>query len=162
MKNHFNIYESFCELISKDAVCNRPKYLVIVTLVVVFVAEAVVMLILRQTTKLNIYVEALLDAVLLSAIIYPLLYILLFRPLSNLVDSYRQSLLEVKTLRGLLSICMKCNKILVPGGNEYDQTDWQRVETYIEEHSETEFSHGLCPECYKKWRIERGLSEIDT
>ena len=146
----------------KDGASTSPGHFMVVTLMVVFTAEAFVMLILSQFRPLNIYKEALADSVLLSAVIFPSLYILLFRPLRILVIAYRQALLEVKTLRGLLSICMKCKKILLPEGDEYDQDSWQPIERYIEDHSETSFSHGLCPQCYKAWRKEMGLEEVET
>jgi hypothetical protein len=50
----------------------------------------------------------------------------------------------VKVLRGLLPICMNCKKI------RDDQGYWQKLEVYIRQHSEAEFSHGLCPECAQK------------
>ena len=140
----------------------RPGYFIIITLLVVFVAEAIVMLILNHFLHLNVFVEDLLDSLLLSLLIFPPLYILLFRPLRRLVLAYRQALQEVKTLRGLLPICMKCKKILLPERDEYDQNSWQQIETYIESHSNTEFSHGLCPKCYKVWRKEMGLKEEEN
>ncbi len=48
---------------------------------------------------------------------------------------------ERKRLDGLLPICASCKKI------RNDQGYWQQVEVYIQQHSEAEFSHGLCPEC---------------
>src|ERR1035437_2827751 len=48
---------------------------------------------------------------------------------------------ELKVLRGRLPICMWCKSIRDEGGN------WQKLETYIAEHSEADFSHGLCPNC---------------
>jgi len=48
---------------------------------------------------------------------------------------------EIKVLRGRLAICMWCKRIRDEGGS------WQKLETYIAEHSEADFSHGLCPEC---------------
>jgi hypothetical protein len=48
---------------------------------------------------------------------------------------------EIKILRGRLPICMWCKRIRDEGGS------WQKLETYIAEHSEADFSHGLCPEC---------------
>ena len=48
---------------------------------------------------------------------------------------------ELKVLRGRLPICMWCKRIRDEGGS------WQKLETYIAEHSEADFSHGLCPEC---------------
>jgi hypothetical protein len=52
-----------------------------------------------------------------------------------------QALSEVKTLRGLLPICAACKKV------RNDQGYWQVIESYIAEHSEAEFTHGICPEC---------------
>jgi hypothetical protein len=48
---------------------------------------------------------------------------------------------EIKVLRGRLPICMWCKRIRDEEGS------WQKIETYITEHSEADFSHGLCPEC---------------
>ena len=51
---------------------------------------------------------------------------------------------DVKILSGLLPICASCKKI----GD--DEGLWNQVEQYIHEHSEAQFSHGICPECRKK------------
>ena len=51
---------------------------------------------------------------------------------------------EVRILRGLLPICASCKKI------RNDQGDWTQIESYIRDHSEAEFSHGICPECQRK------------
>jgi PAS domain S-box-containing protein len=48
---------------------------------------------------------------------------------------------EVKTLRGLLPICMHCKKI------RDDSDYWHGFETYISAHSKADFSHGICPDC---------------
>ncbi|UWG95722.1 hypothetical protein LPY66_12435 [Dehalobacter sp. DCM] len=50
----------------------------------------------------------------------------------------------IAELQGLIQICCSCNKILDDNGY------WNRLERYIEEHSEAEFSHGICPDCIKK------------
>jgi DNA-binding response OmpR family regulator len=60
------------------------------------------------------------------------------------VDEVEKALAEVKTLRGILPICMYCHKIRT------DEVSWQRLEQYISSHTQAEFSHGLCPECEKK------------
>jgi GAF domain-containing protein len=52
-----------------------------------------------------------------------------------------QSLKEIRTLRGILPICVGCKKI------RDDQGLWQQLEQYVSEHSEAMFSHGLCPTC---------------
>jgi len=65
--------------------------------------------------------------------------------LERLVDertSALQSALDaVKTLQGLLPICSCCKKI------RDDQGYWQHVETYLQEHTDADFSHGICPDC---------------
>jgi hypothetical protein len=48
---------------------------------------------------------------------------------------------QIKVLRGHLPICMWCKRIRNEDGS------WQKFETYITEHSEADFSHGLCAEC---------------
>ena len=48
---------------------------------------------------------------------------------------------EIKTLRAILPICSKCKKI------RDDEGYWHEVESYISAHSETLFSHSICPEC---------------
>ena len=56
----------------------------------------------------------------------------------------RDALVQIKTLSGLIPICASCKKI------RDDKGYWNRLETYIQEHSEAEFSHGICPDCMKK------------
>jgi DNA-binding response OmpR family regulator len=51
---------------------------------------------------------------------------------------------HVRTLQGLLPICMHCKKI------RNEEQVWERLESYIEEHADVEFSHGLCDECLAK------------
>jgi hypothetical protein len=48
---------------------------------------------------------------------------------------------EIKTLRGIIPICAKCKKI------RDDKGFWIQVEKYIENHSNAQFSHGVCGEC---------------
>jgi hypothetical protein len=55
-----------------------------------------------------------------------------------------KALEEVKILSGFLPICASCKKI------RNDQGYWTQIEVYIRDHSEAQFSHGICPECAKK------------
>ena len=55
-----------------------------------------------------------------------------------------ETLAHVKQLKGLLPICMFCKKI------RNDENYWQKVEEYLVEHTEADFSHSLCPECLEK------------
>ena len=65
----------------------------------------------------------------------------LLRMLSQRVRALEKSL--VRTLGGLLPICAKCKAIRDENGS------WIRLETYIEDHSGADFTHGICPECAK-------------
>lgn len=59
-------------------------------------------------------------------------------------EKLQQALKEVKVLRGLIPICASCKNIRNDGGL------WQRIEEYLSEHSEAQFSHGICQSCMKK------------
>jgi PAS domain S-box-containing protein len=52
---------------------------------------------------------------------------------------------EITHLRDLLPICSHCKKI------RDDTGYWQRVESYISQYTDAEFSHGICPDCVKKY-----------
>ena len=62
--------------------------------------------------------------------------------LANRVAELLQALAQVRRLSGILPICSYCKKI------RDDHDYWKRVEEYITDHSEAQFSHGICPECY--------------
>ena len=71
-------------------------------------------------------------------------------------DALRQALSEVKDLSGLLPICSSCKKI------RDDEGYWNQIESYIKEHSEAGFTHGICPECMKKLYPEFVKDERNT
>ncbi|MBN2035501.1 MAG: DUF4118 domain-containing protein [Chitinispirillaceae bacterium] len=54
------------------------------------------------------------------------------------------SLDHIKRLKGMLPICASCKKV------RNDKGYWEQIEKYLCEHSEAEFTHGLCPECTRK------------
>jgi len=56
----------------------------------------------------------------------------------------KEALAEVKTLSGLLPICSSCKSVREDGGY------WQRIEKYIQTHSQAQFSHAICPDCMVK------------
>jgi PAS domain S-box-containing protein len=60
---------------------------------------------------------------------------------------------ELKMLSGILPICSNCKKI------RDDIGYWHQLETYIRNHSEAEFSHGLCPKCAEKLYSELSPNE---
>lgn len=59
-------------------------------------------------------------------------------------EELHQALKEVKVLRGLISICASCKNI------RNDRGFWQRLEEYVTEHSDVQFSHGLCKPCINR------------
>lgn len=62
--------------------------------------------------------------------------------LARRVSELEAALASVKQLRGLLPMCAYCKKIRV------DDRYWQKLESYLAERSEAQFSHGICPDCY--------------
>lgn len=51
---------------------------------------------------------------------------------------------QIKQLEALLPICMYCKKI------RDEEETWQPLESYIQDHTGSDFSHGMCPECFKR------------
>ena len=66
----------------------------------------------------------------------------------RLLRELREALALVKQLSGILSICSYCKKV------KDDKGAWKNLETYIAQHSEALFSHGICPGCCEKVRQE--------
>ena len=66
----------------------------------------------------------------------------------KLIRDLQGALAEVKKLGSLLPICASCKKI------RDDKGYWHQVEEYITKHSDTKFSHGICPECSKVYYAE--------
>lgn len=62
--------------------------------------------------------------------------------LARRVADLEAALANVKQLRGLLPMCSYCKKIRV------DNSYWQQLETYLAAHSDAQFSHGVCPDCF--------------
>ncbi len=66
----------------------------------------------------------------------------------KLITDLQDALAKIKTLKGLLPICAWCKKVRDDNGY------WKQVEQYIQEHSEAEFTHGMCPDCQSKMEKE--------
>jgi PAS domain S-box-containing protein len=62
----------------------------------------------------------------------------------KLISELREALAGIRTLKGLLPICSSCKKV------RDDKGYWNQIEAYVSEHSEAEFTHGICPECAQK------------
>ncbi|MCI5222858.1 MAG: DUF3365 domain-containing protein [Candidatus Electrothrix sp. AR4] len=65
----------------------------------------------------------------------------------------QNALNEIKTLQGIIPICSYCKKI------RDDHGAWGVIEEYLCNHSEAQFTHGVCPECYKKQMDELVTAE---
>lgn len=62
----------------------------------------------------------------------------------RLITELQKSLSEIKVLKGLIPICAWCKKV------RNDKGYWEKVENYIEKHSDARFTHGICDECLRK------------
>lgn len=65
--------------------------------------------------------------------------------LAERVEELQAALSHIKTLQGILPICMHCHKI------RDDQDAWQKLEQYVTQHSDAKLSHSICPECMEKY-----------
>ena len=61
--------------------------------------------------------------------------------LNDRIHELSDALAQVKTLQGLIPICMHCHRIRT------DSDSWQKIEHYISAHSDAHFTHGVCPKC---------------
>lgn len=61
--------------------------------------------------------------------------------LSSRVKELEEALGHVNILQGILPICMHCHKI------RDDKESWLRIEEYLEQHADVQFSHGICQQC---------------
>ena len=64
--------------------------------------------------------------------------------LAERVAELETALSKVKQLHGLLPICSYCKHVRTDG--DY----WEQVEQYVSDHTDLQFSHGVCPACYEK------------
>lgn len=63
--------------------------------------------------------------------------------LTNRLQELEDALSQVNQLQGILPICSYCKSV------RDDKNYWQQVESYISDHSEAQFSHSICPDCYE-------------
>jgi CheY-like chemotaxis protein len=74
------------------------------------------------------------------------------RKLASQVCALEEALCHVKRLKGLIPICMYCKRI------RDDHDYWRQIEDYLHSETGTNFSHGICPECFAK--VEAGLDPL--
>lgn len=72
----------------------------------------------------------------------------------RLIYELKKALAEIKILENFLPICSYCKKIKDEKGH------WNQIESYITEHSGTEFTHGICPDCVEKVYVELKSSRL--
>ncbi len=65
--------------------------------------------------------------------------------LSQKLKELKEAFDHVKTLQGIIPICMHCHSI------RSDKEAWHRLEAYIEQHSDAQFSHSICPQCMRRY-----------
>jgi len=63
---------------------------------------------------------------------------------AELIADLKKALDNVKRLEGLIPICANCKKI------RDDKGYWEEVDSYLSDHSDVEFTHGICPDCMQK------------
>lgn len=65
------------------------------------------------------------------------------KTLADRITQLEAAIANVKQLQGILPICSHCKKV------RDDQNYWQQVESYISTHTDAQFSHSICPECFE-------------
>ena len=81
---------------------------------------------------------------ILASVIYGVLFGFFWFFLGRVENQISESISKMKTLQGLIPICSTCKKIRDDSGS------WNRLENYLVEHSEAEFTHGICKDCMKE------------
>ena len=151
-------FNKFDKLVKSKSISRKPIYLLSIIFIAIFLAEAIIMIVLSLLPPLNVEHDVLLDSLTLVIILSPILYFLAFKPLKDqiiiceetelekdeLIMELHSALDEVKTLRGIIPICASCKNIR----NEHSY--WEKVESYFSSHTDAIFSHGLCPDCMRK------------
>jgi AmiR/NasT family two-component response regulator len=75
--------------------------------------------------------------------------------LKRLNAELQDALDQVRQLQGMLPICANCKKV------RDDDGYWHQIESYISAHSEADFSHGICPDCFRELYPEYAGGDLD-
>jgi hypothetical protein len=138
-----------CNLIVKPIISTS-----VIILATIISTEGVGLLVLHHTGTPHNWL-VLLDLFLVVIALLPFIFFFVYRPMvkycennnqllsekESKVEELEKALREITTLRGILPICASCKKI------RDDKGYWNQIESYIRDHSEAEFSHGICPPC---------------
>ena len=76
--------------------------------------------------------------------------VVLFGILLSHVHSLTRALNTIKILEEFLPMCCNCKSIRRANENPAEQESWQSIEGYITENTDSQISHGICPDCTKK------------
>jgi len=98
-----------------------------------------------RALQVSMTLAGVLLAVMMSAIAH--MYLSqrrLVRERDNLIGSLQEVRSNVQTLHGLLPICAACKNV------RNDRGYWEQIEKYLGDHTQAEFTHGICPECTRK------------
>ena len=71
--------------------------------------------------------------------------------LAEQVSELQEALSRVRQLQGLLPICSYCKRV------RSDEDYWEQIDTYVSQHSDAQFSHGICPSC-----MDRAMKDFDA
>jgi GAF domain-containing protein len=63
----------------------------------------------------------------------------------------KQQIAMIRTLENILPMCARCKKIRLPNEKASNPKSWVDLATYIQTHTDTEFSHGMCPVCHQEF-----------
>ncbi|HSR98325.1 MAG TPA: two-component regulator propeller domain-containing protein [Kofleriaceae bacterium] len=93
-------------------------------------------------------------SVVLAIVAVPLLRVRQLRARARELDErVQEAIRELKVLSGLLPICAWCKKVRDDGGY------WSKIEAYLSERTDAQFTHGICPDCNDKMLAEEGTSQ---
>ncbi len=117
-----------------------PTFVVVSSLLVFYISGR-----LELFEQLSEYVEAN-EEYELDELIVVIMYLFIFTTFFYVMKwrELNKALKEIKELKGIVPICSSCKNI------RDDKGYWHKVEKYIGEHTDANFSHGICPECMKK------------
>lgn len=67
------------------------------------------------------------------------------------IRSLNEAMDKISQLEMFLPICANCKRIRIPDSDPEKMESWRQIESYITEKTTTQFSHGICPECFDKY-----------
>lgn len=118
-------------------------FIYVIVTIAILIRGSYIAFIYPQTPNLftsNVVQDIAFAVIFVCIVMITFVYMLMINMKFN--NELRMALSEVKTLKSLLPICSYCKNI------RDDENDWQKLEDYLLKHTDTNFSHGICPSCY--------------